>query len=231
MAEYEDRENKKFNNLGNQLGGIVTALSAADAATKAAALDRQVKILSMENIHASANTTVIGQKDPLSVSYDVPAAIVSDMRALVVEEATIDTTMNVNASTEDLLAINSKTTASGKASLGFGAFKATASFSATVGVNKNQKRKSDYSSSLDISIKMAQSEAPEGIMRIIDSMNEVVKTATEINTAVMIKGTGTDGGFTRGNSRAGCRPSGCSATTGQLTPHQGKKCHVSDNKR
>lgn len=188
MADFENREERKFNNLGNQLGGIVTALSTADAATKAAALDRQVRILSMDNIMASANTTVIGQSQPLSVSYDVPAAIVSDMRALVVNEATIETTMNVNACTEDTTAITSETTAGGEASLGFGVFKASASFSATVGVDKNQRRSSDYSSSLNITIKMAQSDAPEGMMRIIDSMNDVVKTATEINTAVMIRG-------------------------------------------
>ena len=188
MAEYENREERKFNNLGNQLGGIVTALSTADAATKAAALDRQVRILSMDNITASANTTVIGQSQPLSVSYDVPAAIVSDMRALVVNEATIETTMNVNARTEDSTAIKSETTAGGEGSIGFGMFKATASFSATVGVDKNQRRSSDYSSSLNITIKMTQSDAPEGMMRIIDSMNDVVKTATEINTAIMIQG-------------------------------------------
>ena len=188
MAEYENRERQKFNNLGNQLGGIVTALSNADAATKAAALDRQVTILTMDNITASANTSVIGHPEPLSVKYDVPAAIVSDMRALVVKEATIETTMNINASTEDSTAINSETTAGGNGSVGFGLFKATASFSATVGVDKTMRRASDYSSSLNIVIKMSQSEAPEGMMRIIDNMNEVVKTATEINTAVMING-------------------------------------------
>ena len=187
MAEYENREKQKFDNLGNQLGGIVTALSAADSATKAAALERQVTILSMNNIQASARTSVHGHDTPLSVNYDVPAAIISDMRSLVVQEATIETTMNVNASTEDSTAIKSKTQASGSASFGFGMFKATANFSATVGVDKNQRRKSDYASSLSITIKMGQSEAPEGIMRIIDSMNNVVKTATELNTALMIR--------------------------------------------
>ena len=188
MAEYENRERDKFNNLGNQLGGIVTALSAADAATKAAALDRQVRIIAMDNITAAAHTTVIGQDNDLSVTYDVPAAIVSDMRALVVEEATIETTMNINASTEEATAITSETTAGGEGSFGFGLFKATASFSATVGVDKNKRRASDYSSALQISIKMSQSDAPEGMMRIIDNMNEVVRTATEINTAIMLKG-------------------------------------------
>ena len=187
MAEYEHREQCKFNDLGNQLGGIVTALSSADAATKAAALDRQVKILEMSNITASAHTGILGTETLLSVQYDVPAAVVSDMRSLVVEEASIETTMNVSGSTEDSLAVTSETTVGGEASLGWGVFKATANFSATVDVDKNSRRKSDYSSSLHVTVRMAQSEAPEGVMRIIDNMNEVVKTATEINTAIMIR--------------------------------------------
>ena len=187
MAEYEERERQKFNNLGNQLGGIVTALSAADAATKAAALERQVTILGMDNIQASAKTSILGNDTPLSVNYDAPAAIVSDMRALVVQEASIETTMNVTASTEETSSLKSETTVGGEASFGFGMFKATATFNASVGVDKSQRRKSDYTSTLAISIKMGQSEAPEGVLRIIDSMNEVVKAATEINTALMLR--------------------------------------------
>ena len=141
----------------------------------------------MDNILASAKTSIYGHSTPLAVNYDVPAAIISDMRALVVQEATIETTMNVNASTEESSALKSETKVGGEASLGFGMFKATANFSTTVGVDKSQRRKSDYSSSLNITIRMGQSEAPEGMMRIIDSMNDVVKTATELNTALMMK--------------------------------------------
>lgn len=187
MAEYEHRERQKFNDLGNQLGGIVTALAAADSATKAATLDRQIQILGMENLKASAKTSIINHASPLEVHYDVPAAVISDMRSLVINEAVIDTTMNVTASTEDNLDVRSETTAGGEGSVGFGLFKATAKFSSTVGVDKTVRRRSDYSSSLQINIRMGQSDAPEGIMRIIDSMNEVVKTATDLNTAVMIQ--------------------------------------------
>ena len=186
MAEFEDRERRKFNELGSQLGGIVTALSNADAATKSASLERQLAIMEMDNIQASAQTSIVGHDTPLEVHYDVPAAVISDMRSLVVNEATIETTMNVTASREDSTTVNSKTTASGSASIGFGLFKASASFSAAVGVDKHQRRKSDYSSSLHITISMGQSEAPEGLMRIIDSMNDVVKSATELNTAIMV---------------------------------------------
>lgn len=187
MAEYEHLERQKFNDLGNQLGGIVTALAAADSATKAATLDRQIQILGMENLKASAKTSIINHASPLEVHYDVPAAVISDMRSLVINEAVIDTTMNVTASTEDNLDVRSETTAGGEGSVGFGLFKATAKFSSTVGVDKTVRQRSDYSSSLQINIRMGQSDAPEGIMRIIDSMNEVVKTATDLNTAVMIQ--------------------------------------------
>ena len=188
MAEYEHRERNKFNDLGNQLGGIVTALAAADSATKAATLDRQIQIFGMDNLQASARTTIVNHASPLEVHYDVPAAVISDMRSLVINEAVIDTTMNVTASTEDNLDVRSETNVGGEGSVGFGLFKATAKFSSTVGVDKSIRRRSDYSSSLHINIRMGQSDAPEGIMRIIDSMNEVVKTATDINTAVMVNG-------------------------------------------
>ena len=187
MAEYANRERQKFNDLGNQLGGIVTALAAADSATKAATLDRQIQILGMDNLKATAKTSIINHASPLEVHYDVPAAVISDMRSLVINEAVIDTTMNVNASTEDNLNIKSDTSVGGEGSIGFGMFKATAKFSSTVGVDKSIRRKSDYSSSLQINIRMGQSDAPEGIMRIIDSMNEVVKTATDLNTAIMVQ--------------------------------------------
>lgn len=187
MDDFEERERRKFNDLGSQLGGIVSALSAADAAAKAATLDRQVKILQMDNIKATARTSIIGSDTPLQVDYDVPAAIVSDMRTPIIEEANIETTMNVTASTEDSTSISSETTAGSEASVGFGVFKASASFSSSVGVDKNHKRKSDYSSTLQVFIRMSQSEAPEGIMRILDSMNNVVKAATDINTAIIVQ--------------------------------------------
>ena len=93
----------------------------------------------------SAQTSIVGH-DTRLIHYDVPAAVISDMRSLVVNEATIETTMNVTAR-EDSTTVNSKTTASGSASIGFGLFKASASFSAAVGVDKHQRHKSDYSSS------------------------------------------------------------------------------------
>ena len=67
MAEYENHERKKFNDLGNQLWGIVTALAAADSATKAATLDRQIQILGMDNLQASARTTIVNHASPLEV--------------------------------------------------------------------------------------------------------------------------------------------------------------------
>lgn len=186
MAEFEEREARKFNELGPQLGGMATAIIEADAVSKERTLQRQVSILEMDNLKTSASTTIIGQADPLTVNYDVPTAIIADMRGLEVQTATIKTTMNVSASREDNLSINSQTEASGNASIGFGMFSASASFKASVGVNKDIRRKSDYSSTLEVDINMAQSPVPEGLMKILDSMNKVVKAATEINVGIML---------------------------------------------
>lgn len=186
MAEFEEREARKFNELGPQLGGMATAIVEADAVSKQRTLQRQVEILGMDNLKTSASTTIIGQDDPLRVNYDVPVAVVADMRGLEVQTATIKTTMNVSASREDNLSVNSQTEASGSAKIGFGMFSASASFKSSVGVNRDVRRKSDYNSTLEVDINMAQSPVPEGLMKVLDSMNRVVEAATEINVGITL---------------------------------------------
>ena len=88
MDEFEEREARKFNELGPQLGGMATAIIEADAVSKERTLQRQVSILEMDNLKTSASTTIIGQADPLTVNYDVPTAIIADMRGLEVQTAT-----------------------------------------------------------------------------------------------------------------------------------------------
>lgn len=120
------------------------------------------------------------------MDYDVPVVVVADMRGLEVQTATIKTTMNVSASREDNLSVNSQTEASGSAKIGFGMFSASASFKSSVGVNRDVRRKSDYSSTLEVDINMAQSPVPEGLMKVLDSMNKVVEAATEINIGITL---------------------------------------------
>ena len=186
MAEFKEREARKFNELGPQLGGMATAIVEADAVSKQRTLQRQVEILGMDNLITSASTTIIGRDDPLRVDYDVPVAVVADMRGLEVQTATIKTTMNVSASREDNLSVNSQTEASGTAKIGFGMFSASANFKSSVGVNRDVRRKSDYSSTLEVDINMAQSPVPEGLMKVLDSMNKVVEAATEINIGITL---------------------------------------------
>lgn len=183
MADYADREENKFNNLGPQLGGMTIAIIESDAIAKERTLKRQLTILGMENITASASTTLIGSDNPIRVNYDVPVAIVADLRGLEVQTATIKTTMNVSASQEDNTSIVSNVEAAGSAKFGFGFFSGTASFKSSVGVNHDIRRKSDYSSTLEVNINMVQSSVPEGLMKILDSMNKVVETVTQVNVS------------------------------------------------
>ena len=67
MTEFMEREEQKFNELGPQLGGMAAAIVEADAIAKQRTLQRQVEILGMDNIKASAMTTLVGQEDALKV--------------------------------------------------------------------------------------------------------------------------------------------------------------------
>jgi len=179
--QYQSRYQEALNSLGGQLGGMTGAIVTADAAAKTKNLTRQLEILGLDNIKASASTTIIGSENPLTVSYDVPAALVADLRGLEVSTASIHTVMNVSASTEDNLSVKSNTEVSGAAKIGYGIFSASVGFKANVGVNKDIRRKSDYSSTMEVDIQMAQSPMPEGLNKILDSMNKVVEAATDIN--------------------------------------------------
>ena len=98
--------------------------------------------------------------------------------------------MNVSASLENNFSLDSQVEASGTAKIGFGLFSASASFKSSVGVHKDVRRKSDYSSTLEVDINMAQSPVPEGLMKVLDSMNKVVEAATEINVGLTLGNTG-----------------------------------------
>ena len=60
MAEFEEREARKFNELGPQLGGMATAIVEADAVSKQRTLQRQVEILGMDNLKPAPRPPLSG---------------------------------------------------------------------------------------------------------------------------------------------------------------------------
>ena len=91
--------------------------------------------------------------------------------------------MTVSASSEDSLAIGADIEAEGEAKLG--PLPVSLRVKASVSVDKTSKRASDYTSTTHAELTMVQGPAPEGLMKIIDSLNMTTVRALELNSILI----------------------------------------------
>ena len=183
MAEYENRETSYNNGLARVVGSYALGLVEADNASKDAYVARQIELMSQEEPNAEfmARTTLIGLDQALETRVSVPKIILAPSRPFVIDEANVSLDMTVSARSEDSLALNFGMEAEGEASIGVGMFSAKVRVKATLSVAKESKRSSDYTSTTHADLRMVQGEAPEGLMKIIDSLNLTTTKALELN--------------------------------------------------
>ena len=187
MAEYQDRERNYNNGLGKVLGGFIQACVDGDSEAKDAYVDRQIRLMSQEkpNAEFQAEVTLIGMKQSLVTKISVPKIILAPSKPFTIQEANLSMDMSVSAHSEDSLAVKSDTEVEGSASVGFGIFKGSMRIKAAVSVAKDQKRSSDYTSTTHVDVKMAQGEAPEGLMKIIDALNMTTVKGLALNAELI----------------------------------------------
>ena len=183
MAEYENRERNYNNGLAQIVQSFAMGCVIADNAAKDAFVDRQIELMAQEepNAEFKARTTLIGLDEALETKVSVPKMILAPPKPLVIDRAFLSLDMTVSAHSEESLAIQSDTEVEGSASVGFGVFKGSMRVKAAVSVASDKKRSSDYTSTTHADITMVQGEAPEGLMKIIDSLNQTTVRALELN--------------------------------------------------
>ena len=81
---------------------------------------------------------------------------------LGIGESTFRLHMSVSAHQSSEFSLDADAGGKGSASVGFGPFKASVEVSAHMSTHKENKRSSDYSSTMDLEIKMVQLDPPEG---------------------------------------------------------------------
>ena len=187
MAEYENRERNYNNGIAKILYGVVMGAVLADSASKDAYVERQIRLMNQEKPNAEfmARTTLIGLDQALETRVSIPKLALTPSRPYVIKDAKLTLDMSVSASTEDALSIKSDTEVEGEGQVGFGVFSASMRIKAAVSVAKEQKRASDYSSTTHVEVTMGQGEAPEGLMKIIDSLNATTVKALELNASLI----------------------------------------------
>ena len=187
MAAFANRENRYNNGLAKIVESICLGCVIADNNAKDAYVERQQDLMTQEepNVQFLAKTTLIGLDQALVTKVSVPKIILAPSKPFVIDEANLSMDMSVSAHSEDSLAVRSETEVEGSASVGFGIFKGSMRIKANVSVAKDRKRSSDYTSTTHVDVKMVQGEAPEGLMKIIDSLVLNTSRALEINAEII----------------------------------------------
>ena len=185
MAEYEDRERNYNNGLAKVVGAFAIGLVEADGASKDAYVDRQIRLMNQEvpNAEFRAKTTLIGLEQALETKVSVPKIVLAPSEPFIIERANLSMDMTVSASTEDNLSVRSDIEAEGEAKLG--PLPVSLRIKAAVSVAKDQKRRSDYTSTTHADLTMCQGNAPEAVMKIIDAMTANTVKALELNASIV----------------------------------------------
>ena len=187
MAEFVQRENRYNNGLADIVQSFAIGCVIADNAAKDAYVERQIKLMNQEkpNVDFVAKTTLIGIEQPLETKVSVPKIVLAPSDSFIIERANLTLDMTVSAHAEDNLSVKSDTEVEGSAKVGLGLFSASMRVKASVSVASDKKRSSDYTSTTHADLTMCQGPAPEGLMKIIDSLNATTVRALELNSVLI----------------------------------------------
>ena len=182
MAEYENRERSYAVTMGDTLGAFCRHVVEADNAAKGAYVQRIVDLAGLENLELKAEANLIGLDESLQTHISVPPAVIAPVQPIEIDDARLDMSMEVSAHTESTTSIKSESEAEGKGSVNLGPFgKIGVSIKANVSVGKERKRSSDYRATTEVHVSFKQGETPEGVSRILDSINGTVSKSLEVN--------------------------------------------------
>ena len=187
MSEYENREAKFNAGLGQVIGGFATSAVHADTLAKLAYIERTEMLLEKENINFTTETTLVNLDTPLQTRISVPPLTLLDNKPLQIDEAAIDLSMTVHASTDETFNINSTTQTDGSLNYGLFGQGASVKLSAKLSVDKSHKRHSDYTATTTARLVMRQGMPSEGMSKLLDALVRQTEKALSLNEIILDK--------------------------------------------
>ena len=187
MSEYENREAKFNAGLGQVIGGFATSAVHADTLAKLAYIERTEMLLEKENINFTTETTLVNLDTPLQTRISVPPLTLLDNKPLQIDEAAIDLSMTVHASTDETFNINSTTQTNGSLNYGLFGQGASVKLSAKLSVDKSHKRHSDYTATTTARLVMRQGMPSEGMSKLLDALVRQTEKALSLNEIILDK--------------------------------------------
>ncbi len=187
MSEYENREANFNANLGQVIGSFATSAVHADTLAKLAYIERTEMLLEKENVDFTTETTLVNMTTPLQTRISVPPITLLDNKPLEINEASIDMSMTVHASTDETLNINTNTSADGSLRYGIFGQGASVKLSTRLSVDKSHKRHSDYTSTTTARLVLRQSNPSEGMSKVLDAIVRQTEKALSLNEIILDK--------------------------------------------
>ena len=191
MAEYVQREQRIPDQLGSLIAAFCRNVIEADQYGKIAYADFIQRVTSMGNLSWAVEIGILTMDQALILQNNIPIASLVDLSNFGMKYATLDAEFRVSASTEKdtSKSINTKTEAKikiGGIAAAFGAG-GSVKINADTSYKRDERRKSDYSSTISAHIEMERFDPPEGVQMIIDMQNEVVGEGLAINKALITR--------------------------------------------
>ena len=183
MAEdYSSTKEKAWvSSLGERIGNAAVAVVEADSLAKDHQVRRVIELVDRGNIDFRSNTGLVGMEQQLETGISVPVISVVRSDALVVDNATIDLSLEVTESANDTT--TAKVGSETQASASYNSLIVKGSVKQTVraSVEHTRARKSDYTSKMSVHVSMSQSEPAEGMALVLDALMSPIKAAADIN--------------------------------------------------
>ena len=174
------REESYPNRMGQTIGAFAGAAVEADGIAKDASLARVIKILDRPNIEWAAGVGALG-KPKIGMTASIPAAALADLRTFAPDTAKLTMSMKTSETND----AKEKTEAGGKfaasAKWGIGLVSVSARVSGHASHSSEKSRTTDYSATTDVEMTLKQSDPPEGVALIVQTINHVVTKGMEAN--------------------------------------------------
>ena len=191
MAEYEKREQRIPDQLGQLIASFANNVNDAHRAIQLGYAEFVQQICAIENIRWATEIGILTLPQALTLMSSMPVIAAVDMSNFGFSRATLDLEFRVNASTEDSTSLKTNVKTEAKIKIGgiaaaFGAG-GSVSIAADTTYQKDTRRASDYGSTVKAHIEMERTPPPEGVQIMLDSTNEVIRSGMAINKTIIEK--------------------------------------------
>ena len=183
--EVVGSQNEALQGLAANAGAVILDIARADSKAKDYAAKRIIDAINDGNVDIITTDSVIGMPEPLVNAKSVPKGAFVDGDAFVPEEAEFETTFSIETHEEESLAIGSDVSVEANVQVGWGPVSAGVKTTASVSVDKENKRSKDQRATVSLRVKMKQKPAPEIFNRIIDQQLKTSDKIADINNEII----------------------------------------------